>query len=307
MPTIGRADPGGSSNNGGRQGPRRKTVKHAKAKAGARASNWFAAQMRQARLRVMNAFRLAGAAVVVIVGGVIAIYAVMGRLDEAGAALLTSAENRLTNAGYVVSWVDVVGAQRLAPEEVADLIGVEPGTGLVALDLNEAQERLEANSWVERAELMRLWPDRVVVRLVERDPYALWQSEGEHAVVDRNGVVIEAADPISFANLPRVVGPGANEDAQTIVALLESHPAISERTTHALYVGERRWSLRLRSGGEVLLPEADPASALVLLAGMHRARGVLDYDAQILDLRNPGEMVMRPWPDRAAQAAGRGA
>ena len=119
--------------------------------------------------------------------------------------------------------------------------------------------------------------------------------------------MIEAADPISFADLPRIVGPGANEGAATIVALLDAHPEIDERTTHALFVGERRWSLRLSSGGEVLLPEADPASALVLLAGMHRARGVLDYDAQILDLRNPGEMVMRPWPDRAAEAAGRGA
>ena len=40
---------------------------------------------------------------------------------------------------------------------------------------------------------------------------------------------------------------------------------------------------------------------------MHQARGVLDYDAQSLDLRNEGEMVMRPWPDRVAEAAGRGA
>ena len=44
-----------------------------------------------------------------------------------------------------------------------------------------------------------------------------------------------------------------------------------------------------------------------LLAAMHEERGVLDYEAQIFDLRNAGEMVMRPWPDRAAERAGRGA
>ena len=77
--------------------------------------------------------------------------------------------------------------------------------------------------------------------------------------------------------------------------------------TNAIRVGERRWNLRLQSGGDVLLPEDDPASALALLAAMHEERGVLDYEAQILDLRNAGEMVMRPWPDRAAERAGRGA
>ncbi|MFW6300089.1 MAG: cell division protein FtsQ, partial [Oceanicaulis sp.] len=65
--------------------------------------------------------------------------------------------------------------------------------------------------------------------------------------------------------------------------------------------------LRLTSGGEVMLPEADPAGALATLAALHEERGVLDFDVQFLDFRNDGEMVIRPWPDRAERAAGRGA
>ena len=49
-----------------------------------------------------------------------------------------------------------------------------------------------------------------------------------------------------------------------------------------------------------------PASALATLAALHEERAVLDYDVQFLDFRNDGEMVIRPWPDRAA-TAGRGA
>ena len=52
---------------------------------------------------------------------------------------------------------------------------------------------------------------------------------------------------------------------------------------------------------------ASRIEGLALLAAMHEERGVLDYEAQIFDLRNAGEMVMRPWPDRAAERAGRGA
>lgn len=305
MPKIGRAGPGDSSK-GGRRGARR-TSKKTAPKAPKRAANWFAAQMRAARLRMVYAVRLAGLAVAVIAAAIIAIYAAMGRLDEAGGALLASFENNLTRSGYVVEWVDVTGAERLSVEQVAQIIGAQPGAGLADIDLVAAKAALEAQSWVESARIVRLWPDRIVVRLEEREAFALWQLDGEHRVIDPAGVVIEAADPANFAQLPRVVGFGANEGAAAILASIRSHPEIERRTTHALYVGERRWSLRLASGTDILLPEAGFGEALALLAGMHSARGVLDYEAQLLDLRNEGEMVMRPWPDRAAEAAGRGA
>ncbi len=305
MPKIGRAGPGDAST-GGRKGARRKT-KATPRKTPNRAANWFAAQMRAARLRLMYAVRLGLIAVAVIAGGILAVYAAVGRLDEAGGALLASFENRLTRSGYVVEWVDVTGANRLSAEDVAAIIGATPGAGLADIDLDAAKASLEAQPWVASAQLVRLWPDRLVVRLEEREPFALWQLDGEHRVIDAAGIVIEGAEPAAFADLPRVVGVSANAGAATIITLIRAYPEIEARTTHALYVGERRWSLRLESGGEVLLPEADPGSALALLSGMHAARGVLDYDAQLLDLRNDGEMVMRPWPDRAAEAAGRGA
>lgn len=305
MPKIGRAGPGDSSK-GGRTGARRKT-KTTPRKGSNRAANWFAAQVRAARMRAAYAARLALIACAVVLGGILAVYSAVGRLDEAGGALIASFENHLTRSGYVVAWVDVSGADRLTAEEVAGLIGVAPGMGMAQLDLAAARAALEAHDWVAGADVVRLWPDRVVVRLQERQPFALWQRDGQHHVIDRTGVVIPSADPSAFADLPRVTGVGADREAAVILTLLDSYPEIQARTTHALYVGERRWSLRLRSGGEVLLPADNPGGALAVLAAMHQSRGVLDYDAQILDLRNEGEMVMRPWPDRAAEAAGRGA
>ena len=304
MPKIGRAGPGETSK-AGRKGARRKADKSPRTGPN-RAANWFAAQMRAARLRLAYAARLALIAVAVLAGGLIAVYAAVGRLDEAGAALTASFENRLTRAGYVVEWIDVAGADRLTPEQVAAIIGVRPGSGMAQIDLDAARAELEARDWVASAQIVRLWPDRLVVRLEERRPFALWQHGGEHHVIDEAGAVIDAADPAEFSDLPRVTGQGANAAAGTLITLLSAYPDIRTRTTHALYVGERRWSLRLQSGGEVLLPETDPGGALALLSGMHEARGVLDYDAQIIDLRNEGEMVLRPWPDRAAEA-GRGA
>lgn len=287
-------------------GSRRKSKPKAQA-ANNKAANWAAAQLRAARHRASYALRL-GALTAVFLGALaVLVLAVLGRLNETGDAVMAAAQTRLTEAGYTVGWLDVSGAEQLDPATIAELIGARGGAGLAGLDLDAARATLEAQSWVKSAEVLRLWPDRIAVLIEERAPVALWQIEGAHHVIDADGVVITAADPVGFTALPRVVGAGANEGAARITALIAAHEAIDARVTHAIRVGERRWSLRLASGGEVLLPEGDPGGALATLASLHAERAVLDYDVQFLDLRNDGEMVVRPWPDRAERSTGRGA
>ncbi|MCC5995020.1 MAG: FtsQ-type POTRA domain-containing protein [Oceanicaulis sp.] len=269
-------------------------------------SHWLSARLRAARRRASYALRLMALTAAFIACGALAVMAAMGRLGDVGAGAEAWFEARLSAAGYVVGWVDVTGAARVTPAQIASLIGAEPGTGMIAINPHEARDALEALSWVERAQVLRLWPDRIGVIVTEREPFALWQHNQRHYVIDRSGVVIEDADPAEFADLPIVIGEGAPDETATLMTLLALHPEIAGRTTHRVRVGARRWSLRLESGGEVLLPEADPAGALAHLSAMHAERGVLDYDAQIIDLRVEGEMVLRPWPERST-APGRGA
>ncbi len=289
-----------------RSGAKRK-AKSAPRQGSAKTLNWVAAQLRAARHRASYALRLGAIAVLALFGVVISLYAFTGGFEDARSSLARSADRQLTQAGFTVDWIDVSGAHRVTASQVAMLIGVEPGTSLASLDLEAARAALEADPWIASARLHRMWPNRLAVVIEERVPVALWQVDGVHRVIDPTGTVITSADPAAFADLPRVVGQGANVAAFEMVNLVLRNEDLARRVSHLIFVGERRWSLRLVSGGEVLLPQSDPEGALSLLGRMHADRGVLDYDAQIVDLRNDGEMVLRPWPDRAAEAAGRGA
>lgn len=286
---------------------RRKSKTAPKAAGGRKLSNWAAAQWRAARNRAGYAFKLIFTVCGVLLAGTVVILLAFGRIDEVGGLLAGRAERELEQAGYTLDWLDVAGAERTGVEEIALAVGAAPGLGLSRVDLETARASVQSLSWVKSAQVLRLWPDRIAVLIEEREPYAVWQINQTHHVIDPDGYVIDAADPRDFLQLPRVVGEGANREARALIALLALHPEIDTRVTNAIRVGERRWNLRLQSGGDVLLPEDDAASALALLAAMHEERGVLDYEAQIFDLRNAGEMVMRPWPDRAAERAGRGA
>ena len=303
MRKLGRAE----QTTGSSKSTRRRKANQTSRTGNSRLTNWLAAQSRAARHRLSYVFKLAGVTMAGMAALVVAGLAAFGQLDDAGDVLVDSAQARLANSGYTVRWLDVTGSTHLSVEEIAALIEVEPGLGLADLDLQAAKSRLEAQSWIDSAELFRLWPDRIGVIIRERSAFALWQINEVHHVIDDRGAIIEDAVPANYADLPRLVGAGANTAGPEFLPLLAMHSQLIARTTHVLRIGERRWSLRLNTGTEILLPQNDVASALATLTALHEERGLFDYDAQIIDLRNSGELVMRPWPNRATEQAGRGA
>lgn len=268
-------------------------------------ANWASAQLRTARYRTVNALRLGFLAVAGLTGLAVIGLAMTGGLGPAGDGLRTAFAGHLTRSGYVVRAVDVVGARDVTPAEIAQAIGARPGRGLIDIDPGEARAAIEAMSRVESAQVIRLWPDRISVIITERAPYALWQNDGVHYVIDRRGIVLAGENPSDHAALPRLVGAGANEAAEEIITVLARQPELASLVTHAVRVGERRWNLRLQSGSDILLPETGVASAVALIAALHADQRVLELDAQSFDLRGEGEMAIRAWPERAGGASAR--
>ena len=92
-----------------------------------------------------------------------------------------------------------------------------------------------ALDWIASADVVRRYPDAIFVTVVEKRPFALWQSpvrameEAGVAVVERNGGVITSQDVEKFARLPKLVGAGAPEAAADLVDAVAAHRAIAAR------------------------------------------------------------------------------
>ena len=121
-------------------------------------------------------------------------------------------------------------------------------------------------------------------------------------IIDRDGVVLAAADVMNPPALPLVVADGANENVVEIVDALARHPAIQAHVVGAVRVGDRRWNLRLDSGADVKLPAGDVRASVAILARLQAERGILRLAAESFDLRGQGDLIVRALPDRAAAA-----
>jgi len=196
--------------------------------------------------------------------------------------------------GLVVNDIEVDGRATTDRETILAALGAQRGTPILAVSPSRAKEQLEALPWVRSASIERRLPATIYVHLIERKPLAVWQHDGKQELIDQDGTVIPVTDLSRFARLPSVVGgDDARRDAGAMVAILQTEPALAPRVTALIYVGDRRWNLRIDNAIDVLLPEDEPGQAWSRLASLERTTQLLQRDVQTIDMRLPDRLVMR--------------
>ncbi len=194
--------------------------------------------------------------------------------------------------GLAAKHVEIRGLVNQTPEAVLAALGVRSGAALIGFSPARAKRLLENMDWVKRAEVVRRYPNGLIITVEERRPIARWRIDGQTVLVDAEGVAISSLDVNRFSRLPLVEGEGANMQAETLVNLLLAKPILLSQVTRAEFVGKRRWNLYLRSGLVVLLPEQGVEQALERLAALQRRHGILQRAITRLDLRDPERLVL---------------
>lgn len=252
---------------------------------------------------VFGAFMLAIALVVVVALDIPA------KAERAAAAAVG-------HAGFTVSGYQIVGLAHMSRAPIdavvtdelrraADEAGTDKAPQAL-VDTGAIRRRLLQFGWVKDARILRRLPDTLVIDIVERKPAALWQNQGELALIDSEGVVLDHVPVDKMPDLPLLIGPGANGQEQELARLLADVPTLKPQLASATWVGGRRWDLNFQSGETVALPEGEEAArtALVKFARLDKQTALLGRGLVRFDLRVPGKMIVRlPHPLEPAKPA----
>ncbi|MBA1230081.1 cell division protein FtsQ/DivIB [Pseudomonas viridiflava] len=72
------------------------------------------------------------------------------------------------------------------------------------IDLAAMRTELEQMPWIAHAEVRRVWPDQVVIRLEEQLPVARW---GDEALLNNQGQAFTPRELSNYEHLPQLFGP----------------------------------------------------------------------------------------------------
>jgi cell division protein FtsQ len=203
--------------------------------------------------------------------------------------------------GFRITTVAIGGERHLARDEILAAAGVTSRASLLFFDVVDARARLLTNPWIAEATVQKLLPDRLAISISERAAFALWQKAGRVGVIADDGTVLEPYVVARYADLPLVVGVGAETRAREFLGMLDRHPELRANVRAAVLVAERRWNLRLKNGVDVRLPEFGVEQALDQLVGLERNAKLSNRDITAIDLRLADRITVR-MSDGAFQA-----
>ena len=103
----------------------------------------------------------------------------------------------------------ITGPRHASKAKVQRVFAGDWGHSVFSIPIAERRRRLLAIDWVEDASVLRVWPDRLIVRIVERRPVAFVFLRSGVLLIDRHGVLL---DPPSQAQFTFPVLSGVRED-----------------------------------------------------------------------------------------------
>jgi len=236
---------------------------------------------------------------------VLAIGLVVGIALDIPAKAERAAGSAVGEAGFRVSGYQIAGINHmnrgLVDSVVTDELrraAEEGGSAKAAqalVNVSEIRDRLLRYGWVKDARVSHRLPDTLAIDIVERSPAALWQNQGQLALIDAEGVVLDRVPVDRMPDLPLLIGAGANGQSRQLGRLMDAVPTLKAQLTSATWIGGRRWDLNFQSGETVALPEGEEGAkaALMKFARLDKQSGLLGRGIIRFDLRVPGKMIVR--------------
>jgi cell division protein FtsQ len=90
--------------------------------------------------------------------------------------------------------LEIAGATHASERQVEAVFAEDSGRSVYLLPMGERRNALRSVDWVKDASLVRLWPNRVVVRIAERKPVAfIALSSSRFGLIDEDGVILPPA------------------------------------------------------------------------------------------------------------------
>ena len=110
-----------------------------------------------------------------------------------------------TSPYFSVQQVIVNGEKGLTDMEVLNMARIDIGMNILTINLKEASKRIVQHPWIESAQIKRKLPQKILIRITERDPVALINLDRLY-LIDKQGVIFKEIGPEDTFNLPVLTG-----------------------------------------------------------------------------------------------------
>ena len=196
---------------------------------------------------------------------------------------------------FLLSRFEVRGNRVLTEDEILELSGVEMGSSLLDVRISVLEAAVAASPRIERAQVRRVLPDRVVVTLDEKRPAALVLVGANDVLeVTEDGAVLPAVAQTASVDLPVITGAVGNVEP----GIAELSPELTGALAflrRAREVSEGLWmdisEVRIAPGSDLVIYTVADGAEIRVGSGALGSRDLERLWRVLTDIRDGGREV----------------
>lgn len=155
---------------------------------------------------------------------------------------------------FQITAVKIHGNRMTSKEQITALSRVDIHSNLLAINVLQVQSLLESHPWIDRAEIIRDWPNRLLINVKEKTPVALLNRQSGLFYLDAKGAIIAAANSAHELDFPVITGfenfpfnttasgqiPSALQDIFDLLKVANrNNPILPEQNISEIHVAEK--------------------------------------------------------------------
>ena len=224
-----------------------------------------------------------------------------------GVAAYEGAQRALPYVDRPISKVSVDGElSYISQQAVQQRIAPYIQASFLQINLSGMRQELEQMPWIAHAEVRRVWPDQIMIRLEEQLPVARW---GDEALLNNAGHAFAPRESANYQHLPRLAGPqrAQRQVMQQYQVLIQMLRPLGFSII-ALEMRERgSWYLRTAQGIDLLLGRDHIVDKMRRFAAIYeKALKAQQPNIARIDLRYPNGLAVA-WREPVAPTAAKAA
>ncbi|MFI4918433.1 MAG: cell division protein FtsQ/DivIB [Legionellales bacterium] len=194
---------------------------------------------------------------------------------------------------FPISTIKVAASyQHVTHNELEAVLAKHLNSSFFFLSVTKLQDELNAMNWIDTAVVKRVWPDTLRIKLVEKQPVAIW----DNALMTKDGALFNQGAVSSDIDIPRLTGP---QDQQLVV--LQIHDKLNKilsayglNATGLSLSDNQSWMLILGSGIKIYLGKKELEARLLRFCKAYPAVFAEKVDQLAsVDLRYPRGMAVQ--------------
>ena len=200
----------------------------------------------------------------------------------------------LLNNFFEVKDIRINGTEKTNPDELRQILTPNLNN-LISFDKDHAKSLLEQVGWVKRVNIKKIYPNTLIINIIETDPFAIYYDNQNNYLIDIDGQIISSNPDIDvYKNLLIVRGEEAKTKLNEIIKEINIYfPDVRNQINELEFIEKRRWNLFLSGNLLIKLPDTDVKESLNNLKKLFEDKQVLESNIIEVDLRIKGRAVIK--------------